>query len=131
LELDIRFSSVDLCECLQPENTNIQKKTSNETNQMVFNRVSILSVFCNHSKTMHWIFSTNISPFDVSTRMEEYDLFVFIIPNMSDRIKPIINLIFILLTSYYHLFVQMKQISILYHHFKFHIMAFNLPFKFL
>jgi hypothetical protein len=41
LELDIRFSSVDLCECLQPENTNIQKKTSNETNQMVFNRVSI------------------------------------------------------------------------------------------
>ncbi len=41
LDLDIRFSSVDLCECLQPENTNIQQKVPNETNQMVFNRVSL------------------------------------------------------------------------------------------
>ncbi|CAF4183246.1 unnamed protein product, partial [Rotaria sp. Silwood2] len=35
LDLDIRFSSVDLCECLQPENTNIQPRTMNETNQML------------------------------------------------------------------------------------------------
>ncbi|CAF3761845.1 unnamed protein product [Rotaria sordida] len=39
LDLDIRFSSVDLCECLQPENTNIQPSTTNETNQMIFNRL--------------------------------------------------------------------------------------------
>ncbi|CAF3441805.1 unnamed protein product [Rotaria sp. Silwood1] len=39
LDLDIRFSSVDLCECLQPENTNIQPRPMNETNQMVFNRL--------------------------------------------------------------------------------------------
>ncbi|UJR38243.1 hypothetical protein I4U23_030916 [Adineta vaga] len=39
LDLDIRFSSVDLCECLQPENTNIQQKTSNVNQQMVFNRL--------------------------------------------------------------------------------------------
>jgi hypothetical protein len=38
LDLDIRFSSVDLCECLQSENTNIQQKIDNP---MVFNRVSI------------------------------------------------------------------------------------------
>jgi hypothetical protein len=41
LDLDIRFGSVDLCECLQPENTNVQPKSPNETHQMVFNRVSI------------------------------------------------------------------------------------------
>jgi hypothetical protein len=38
LDLDIRFSSVDLCECLQSENTNIQQKTESP---MVFNRVRI------------------------------------------------------------------------------------------
>lgn len=41
LDLDIRFSSADLCECLKPENTNVQPRTMNDTNQMVFNRVSI------------------------------------------------------------------------------------------
>jgi len=38
LDLDIRVSSVDLCECLQSENTNIQQKTENP---MIFNRVRI------------------------------------------------------------------------------------------
>jgi hypothetical protein len=36
LDLDIRFSSVDLCECLQAEHTNIQPKGEHP---MVFNRV--------------------------------------------------------------------------------------------
>ncbi|CAF0936928.1 unnamed protein product [Adineta steineri] len=39
LELDIRFSSVDLCECLLPENTNVQQRTTNENKQMIFNRL--------------------------------------------------------------------------------------------
>ena len=38
LDLDIRLSSVDLCECLQSEHTNLQQKADNP---MVFNRVSI------------------------------------------------------------------------------------------
>ncbi|CAF1606489.1 unnamed protein product, partial [Adineta ricciae] len=39
LDLDIRISSVDLCECLQGENTNIQQKIINTNQQMVFNRL--------------------------------------------------------------------------------------------
>ncbi|CAF5199666.1 unnamed protein product, partial [Rotaria magnacalcarata] len=38
LELDIRLSSADLCECLRPENTNIKPNTMNDTKQMIFNR---------------------------------------------------------------------------------------------
>lgn len=37
LDLDIRVSAVDLCECLQKENTNIQQKPENP---MIFNRVN-------------------------------------------------------------------------------------------
>ncbi|CAF3407371.1 unnamed protein product [Rotaria socialis] len=39
LELDIRLSSADLCECLRPENTNIKPNTMNDTKQMIFNRL--------------------------------------------------------------------------------------------
>ena len=43
LDLDMRFGSVDLCECLQPDHSNVQRNPSKETNQMVFNRVRVTS----------------------------------------------------------------------------------------
>ena len=51
LDLDIRFSSVDLCECLQGENTNIQQKIINTNQQMVFNRVN------SHKKSFSSLFN--------------------------------------------------------------------------
>ena len=47
LDLDIRFGIVDICECLQPENTNVQATPSNgnQKSSMIFNRVSFTKMF--------------------------------------------------------------------------------------